>query len=194
MERISRVAMDISLDIAAPPAAVWALLDPRRMGEVSPMCTGARWPEGVDGPAVGVRFQGTNTNGWHHWRTTATIVAAEPERELAWAVSSLGFAVSQWGYRLAPLPDGGTRLTETWRDCRTSPILHLKPVVRAVTGAKDVPAMVEAGIRTTLAQLKAAAEAAARADLTPCHGVPPAGSVTPCHGVPPAGSVTLYQV
>lgn len=163
MDSISRVAMDVSVEVAAPPAVVWALLDPRRMGEVSPMCTGARWPEGTDAPAVGVRFQGTNTNRWHHWNTTATIVAAVPGRELAWAVSSLGFAVSQWGYRLEPLPCGGTRLTETWRDCRTSPILHLKPVVRLVTGTRDVPAMVEAGIRGTLARVKAAAEAQAAA-------------------------------
>jgi hypothetical protein len=161
-DRISRVAMDISIDVAAPPSAVWPLLDPRRMGDVSPMCTGARWPDGVEGPAVGVRFQGTNSSGWHRWRTTATIVAAVPERELAWAVAFLGFSVSQWGYRLAPLPDGGTRLTETWRDLRTSPLLHLKPVVRLVTGQRDVPAAVEAGIRATLAKVKAAAEAAAR--------------------------------
>jgi hypothetical protein len=159
VDRVTPVAMDISVDIAAPPAAVWALLDPRRMGDVSPMCTGARWPDGVEAPAPGVRFQGTNTNRWHHWTTTATIVAAVPEREIAWVVTSLGFAVSQWGYRLEPLPGGGTRLTETWRDCRTSPLLHLTPLVRTVTGAKSVPAMVEAGIRGTLAKLKAAAEA-----------------------------------
>lgn len=158
MDSVSRVAMDISVDIAAPPGTVWPLLDPRRMGDVSPMCTGARWPQGTDGPAVGVRFQGTNTNRWHRWETTVTIVASVPEREIAWVVSSLGFAVSQWGYRLEPLPDGGTRLTETWRDCRTSPLLHLKPLVRLVTGAKDVPSMVEAGIRGTLAKIKASAE------------------------------------
>lgn len=159
MDKVGRTAMDIAIDIDAPPHLVWDLVsDLRRMGAWSPVCTGARWPNGAAGPVVGLRFQGTNRIGWHRWRTTATIVAAAPERELTWCVSFLGFAVSQWGYRFEAPPGGGTRLTETWRDLRTSPILHLRPVIRAVTGQHDVPAIVEHGIRTTLAQLKTAAE------------------------------------
>ncbi len=162
MQTRGTVSYDIGVDIDAPPSAVWALLaDMRRMGEWSPTCTGAQWPAGTREPAVGMRFQGTNRNDWHHWRTTVTIVAANPERELTWCVSFLGFSVSQWGYRLEPLPGGGTRLTETWRDLRTSPITHFKPLILAVNGARDVAGMVEANIHATLAQLKKAAEQAA---------------------------------
>jgi uncharacterized protein YndB with AHSA1/START domain len=178
MNTAGRTVMDLGVDIDAPPAVVWDLLsDLRRMGEWSPACTGARWPAGSAGPEVGLRFQGTNRIGRHRWRTTATIVAATPERELTWCVSFLGFAVSQLGYRMEPLPGRGTRLTESWRDLRTSPILHLKPIVVAVTGQRDVPTVVEHGIRTTLAQLKAAAE---RVSAASAHGraTPPARTGT----------------
>ncbi|MGQ0844237.1 MAG: SRPBCC family protein [Sporichthyaceae bacterium] len=158
--RPGTVALDASIEVAAPRAVVWALIsDVRRMGEWSPMCTGARAADGF-APGPGVQFRGTNRQGRHRWTTTCTIVAASEPDEIAWVVSFGGFVVSQWGYRLADLPGGGTLVTETWRDLRRFPPFRWAPAIRLVNGTRgEISATVERGLRETLTALKAVAEA-----------------------------------
>jgi uncharacterized protein YndB with AHSA1/START domain len=157
-------AIDHSIVIDAPPEAVWAMIsDLTRMAEWSPHSAGAR-VGGVGGaPEAGFRFTGKNRNRWHRWNTRCTVVASDPGREIAWTACFIGFSTGYWRYRLEPSADGAsTTVTESWRDLRTSPLLGLKPLVRAVTGATDVAAEVDRSIRTTLVELKAAAELASR--------------------------------
>jgi hypothetical protein len=153
-------AIDHSIDIAAPTGAVWAMIsDLTRMAEWSPHSAGARMGGLGAAPEPGARFTGRNRNRWHRWNTRCTVVASVPEREIAWTACFLGFSTGYWHYRLEPSADGlSTTVTESWRDLRTSPLLHFNPMVRAVTGTADVVGEVDRSIRTTLAELKTAAE------------------------------------
>lgn len=92
-----------SVDIAAPPEAVWRVIsDVRRTGEWSPECRRV-FPVGTSW------LVGYNRRGRTRWVTLSRIVTWAPERELAWRVLMSG---SVWTYRLEPSPSG-TRLVET---------------------------------------------------------------------------------
>lgn len=152
------VTLTASVEIDAAPEKVWDLIvDVRRMGDWSPTCRGAKGDPVLATPMPGLTFRGINGNGRHRWRTTCTFVAVEPGRAIAWVVSNRGLTVSHWGYRLDELPGGGTRLTETWRDLRHSPVLRFPPLVRAITGVRDIPTAIEAQLRGTLSALREAA-------------------------------------
>lgn len=109
---------EASTQIAAPPAAVWALVtDIALPARFSTEFQGADWLDGAEGPAVGARFVGRN----HHaaigsWETTATVATLEPEREFAYDVDGAdpGQPGATWRYTLEPV-DGGTRLTQWMR-------------------------------------------------------------------------------
>lgn len=99
-----------SIEIAASPEAVYALVsDIARTGEWSPVCQQCWWEEG-DGPRVGARFTGRNVTAERTWETTSMVTAAEAGREFAWEV---GKGLVRWGYRMEPV-EGRTRLTESW--------------------------------------------------------------------------------
>lgn len=154
--------ISVSVDVAAGPEVVWGLLsDLARMGEWSPECTGVKWAgaaPGPTGPSVGAVFKGKNRIGIRRWSTKGTIVAAEPNRRLAWDIAALGLPVARWSYAIEPAADGCT-VTEKWEDKRGAIINFVGPLS---TGVKDRTAHNEAGMRTTLDRLKVAAEAQAR--------------------------------
>ena len=157
--------VSVSLDVKASPEIVWGLVsDLARMGEWSPECTGVKWAGAVPGPAgpsVGSVFKGKNKIGIRRWSTKGTIVAAEPNRKLAWDVAALGLPVARWTYTIGP-SETGCQVTETWEDKRGAFINFVGPLS---TGVKDRVAHNESGMRQTLDRLKAAAEARA-ADAT----------------------------
>jgi uncharacterized protein YndB with AHSA1/START domain len=154
--------VSVSIDVGAGPEVVWGLLsDLARMGEWSPECTGVRWAgaaPGPSGPSVGAVFKGKNKIGIRRWSTKGTIVAAEPNQRIAWDIAALGLPVARWSYTIEPSEDG-CRVTESWEDKRGTIINAVGPLT---TGVKDRTAHNEAGMRTTLERLKAAAEARAR--------------------------------
>jgi uncharacterized protein YndB with AHSA1/START domain len=148
-----------SVDVDAPPAQVWDLVSNLPgMGELSPENTGGSWLDGATGPAVGVRFRGSNRQGWRRWSTTARITACEPGRRLAFDVSSLGLAVSRWTYDVAPR-SGGCSVTETWEDRRGRTIDALGLLV---SGVGDRSVFTAQSIEQTLAAVKQRAEAVSR--------------------------------
>lgn len=107
-----------TIDIAAPPAAVWALVrDINLPARFSSEFQGADWLDGAEEASLGARFVGRN----HHaaigsWETTSTIVAHDDERELAYEVDGDGGAAARWAFQLEPLEGGaGTRLTQSTR-------------------------------------------------------------------------------
>jgi hypothetical protein len=157
-----RKLVEVSADVAAPPEAVWSLVsDLNRMGEWSPECTGVAWvgpPPGPEGPALGAVFKGRNRSGVRRWSTRGTIVAADPNRRIAWDIAALGLAGARWGYRIEPT-EAGCRVVESWEDKRGAILSFLGPLA---TGVKDRAAHNEAGMRTTLERLKTAAEAQSR--------------------------------
>ncbi|HEV7863670.1 MAG TPA: SRPBCC family protein [Acidimicrobiia bacterium] len=153
--------ISVSVDVDASPEVVWSLLsDLARMGEWSPECTGVTWAgaaPGPAGPSVGAVFKGKNKIGIRRWSTKGTIVAAEPNRRISWDIAALGLPVARWSYAIEPA-DRGCQVTETWEDKRGGIVNALGPLT---TGVKDRVAHNQAGMRTTLDRLKAAAEARA---------------------------------
>lgn len=150
--------VEVSTEIAAPPARVWELIeDPTRMGEWSPECRELAWLGGADVPGVGARFKGRNRNGWRRWTTRCTIVNYQTGRDIAWNVDLLGIPVARWAYQIdANAGDMTCRLVERFQDRRsrvTAPMLSL------ARGVKDVEPHNRATMEHTLAQIKAAAEA-----------------------------------
>ena len=146
----------VSTDVDAPPDRVYRLIsDLPRMGEWSPECVRCDWVGGATGPVVCARFKGGNRRGIYRWSTTGEVVAAEPDRELAFDVSFLGLPVARWRYTVDPGPAGGSRITETWED-RRGRAMRVIGVVG--TGVRDRVAHNTDGMRETLDRIKAAAE------------------------------------
>lgn len=151
------MTVEVSVRIAAPPGLVYSLVaDLSRMHEWSPETTEVRWLDGATGPVVGARFRGSNRNGRRAWSTTCTIVALDPPREIAWRVSAYGLRVSRWSYRVEPGDDGGTVLTESTDDERTSLLRLAAP---AATGVSDRGEHNRRTMTETLERIRAAAEA-----------------------------------
>jgi hypothetical protein len=154
--------VSVSIDVGASPEIIWGLVsDLARMGDWSPECTGVKWAgaaPGPTGPTVGAVFKGRNKIGSRRWSTKGTIVAADPNQRIAWDIAALGLPVARWSYTIEP-SDRGCRVTESWEDKRGAIVNAVGPLT---TGVKDRAAHNEAGMRTTLERLKAAAEALAR--------------------------------
>lgn len=145
-----------SIDIAAPPERVWALVaDVARMGEWSPHTVQAKWADAgqEDGPAVGRRFRGTNRLPIvRQWTSTATITACEPGRRFAFAVGkNPDDPNTLWSYDFEAAP-AGTRVTERWQMLREPAVVLL---YYRLIGQRTRLAR---GVEETLRRLKAAAE------------------------------------
>ena len=142
--------------IDAPADVVYALVsDLPRMGEWSPENTGGEWVRGAKGPAVGAQFKGTNKNESKRWATTCTVFEATPGAAFSFDVSVGPLKIARWSYHITPSPDGGCDVTETWEDKRSA---LMKPLGGFASGVKDRKTFNEESMRTTLRNLKAAAE------------------------------------
>ena len=154
--------VEVTVDIAAPPETVWALIsDLPRMGEWSPECTGVTWRGGATKADPGARFTGHNRRGVRRWSAQGRIVTAVPGRELTYETGALGLPAGLWGYRIEPGADGGSRVTEWWEDRRGRLLTVLGPLA---TGVKDRAEHNRTGMQTTLDRLRAAAERAAHGE------------------------------
>jgi hypothetical protein len=146
-----------SIEIAAPPDVVWALVaDVTNMGRWSPHTVEARWADGAteSGPAVGRRFRGTNRLPVvQRWTSTATITACEPGRRFAFAVGNdPDDPNTLWSYDFEPAPNGGTRVTERWHMLREPAVVLL---YYRLVGQRD---RIARGVEETLRRLKVTAE------------------------------------
>jgi uncharacterized protein YndB with AHSA1/START domain len=145
--------IDGTIDIAAPPAAVWAIVsDLKRMGEWSPQC---RKMYVFGGPVkLGTRTLNINGQGKLRWPTNAKVVAFEPERTLAFRIVENG---TVWTYELEPTPTG-TRLTEIRKAPSGVSKLSNFLTDKVLGGTDDFEAALGTGIRRTLERIKAEAE------------------------------------
>jgi uncharacterized protein YndB with AHSA1/START domain len=150
----------VSLHIDAPPDRVWRLVsDVTRMGEWSPVCYRCEWLDGASSPSVGARFVGHNKQSGLRWSTTCEVTESIPGKVFAFRVIDGTFSffyrgreLTRWRYEFEP--DGiGTKVTESNELVAFPPLLRLVgPLLRAQDGQR------EAGMRTTLERVKAAAE------------------------------------
>ena len=154
MTAISRA---VTVDVDAPAERVFDLVsDVTRMGEWSPESTGAEWRSGTPG-AVGATFRGSNRRGRATWSTTCHVVASERGRVFAFAVGGPTEPDTVWRYDLQPLPDGGTRVTESFELPRPMGAAS-RLLTRLTLGVRDRESDLEDGMRTTLSRLCAAAQ------------------------------------
>jgi hypothetical protein len=134
----------VTIHINAAPDAVFALVsDVTRMGEWSPETTNAEWVDGATGPAVGVKFRGTNKLGPFKWSTTPTITEHEPGKLFAFDAGG-----TIWCYSFTA-SNGGTSVTESFRVESTVSKLYTIGPRRG---------MLIKGMQQTLERLKKAAE------------------------------------
>jgi len=141
--------------VAAAPDRVWALLtDFSNMARWSPE-TIRMVPLKPGGLRAGQWYLGINRRKAVVWPTRSVVAQVEPQRVLAWDTRSSG---ARWIWELEPV-DGGTR------------VVHRRPVPQALTLMSKVFAKgflggvpghadeLEQGMATTVARLKAVAEA-----------------------------------
>jgi hypothetical protein len=134
----------VTIHVNAPADSVFALVsDVTRMGEWSPETTGAEWVDGATGPAVGVKFRGSNKLGPFKWSTTPTITAFEPGKLFAFDAGG-----TIWTYSFTE-SGGGVSVTESFRVESTVSKLYTIGPRRG---------MLIKGMQATLDRLKAAAE------------------------------------
>ncbi|MBP0455563.1 MULTISPECIES: SRPBCC family protein [unclassified Kitasatospora] len=149
-------SVEESVTVAAGPAAAYrAVSEVRRTGEWSPECR-AVWAR-RGSLRAGERFVGFNRRGLFVWFTTCRVTVADPDREFAFRVDSFGIPIAEWGYRFAADGNGGTTVTEYWRDLRTgrsAPFAELLGKVFTGVSPERRPAANRAGMRATLDRLR----------------------------------------
>ena len=146
--------LEDSIEIAAPPAKVWALVsDLPRMARWSPQVVKSV----VKGGEVreGATFFNLNKQGLKRWPTNGKVVRFVPEKEIAFRIRENG---TTWSFTLEPTATGGTRLTER-RDASNGISQVSFQLTRFVLGGQEkFTAELRAGIRQTLERIKAEAE------------------------------------
>ena len=147
-----------SITVAASPERVYeAVAEVRRMAGWSPECFGVWVYRRRDG--VPARFVGFNRRTPFVWFTTCVVRVAEPGTEFAFDVSTFGMPVARWAYRFAPAADGGTEVTELWRDRRVRGSRLLGLIFTGAKSTRQRPQVNREGMQTTLRRLKAELEA-----------------------------------
>jgi hypothetical protein len=153
MAELSQLQASGSVVIAADAGALYDMVsDVTRMGEWSPACTSCVWDDGAT-IEPGSWFTGQNQLGDFKYETRCEVVAAERGKEFAWMVGGVTEGPALWRYRFTPV-DGGTQVEESSALVRLTSVFAEMPDERLF----EVVARNQAGIETTLANLKAAAE------------------------------------
>jgi hypothetical protein len=145
--------LEQSIDIAASPAQVWALVtDLPRMASWSPQVVKTF----VKGPVqLGTRTLNVNRRGLLVWPTRAKVVRFEPHREFAFRVKD-NFTI--WSFTLEPT-DTGTRLTQRRETPDGISDISVRLTKVALGGQEQFRSELLDGMRQTLPANKADAAA-----------------------------------
>lgn len=145
-------AVSRSVDVAASPEAVFDILtDPRQHPVVDGSGSVQALTEGPERLELGSRF-GMRMRIGLPYLVANRVVEYEEDRRIGWR----HFARHVWRYALEPLPEGGTRVTETFDYAPTG------PMARAYE-ALGFPQRNARGIEETLPRLKSMSEERERA-------------------------------
>lgn len=151
--------IDATLDIAAPPATVWALVsDLRNMPRWSPQTLRSFRRRGESG--LGAHFFNINRKGLLVWPTRSKVVRYDEGREIAWRVKE-NYTI--WSIRLEETPDGGTRVVQTREAPDGISDLSVNLTNVALGGVPKFTETLERDMASTLTRIKAAAEGQASA-------------------------------
>ncbi len=147
--------LEISRDIAATPAAVFAVItDVTRTGEWSDECTACEWIGGATGPAIGAEFDGHNSNNGNQWTTQGKVVELVDNERFVFHATSRGFHFATWGYSIEPT-DAGCRLTQFWEDLRPEAALAAS---KSISGVEDRAEFNRQNMTNTLDRIAAIVE------------------------------------
>jgi hypothetical protein len=152
-------ALHEQIEIAASPAAVWALVaDVTRMHEWSPQVTSTRLSDPAAAFGVGSRFTNRNVHGELTWTTHAEITRYDEGRALAFRVEE---NYVTWSFELVPAgEDGGRTVLHQRRDAPEGISELSRELTDAFMGGQEAfTASQRAGMRETLEGIRAAAEA-----------------------------------
>jgi len=146
--------LEASIEIAAPPAQVWALLsDLTRMPRWSPQ---VRKTFVRGGPTrQGSKLVNINRRGLLFWPTQAMVTEFEPERRLAFRVKE-NWTI--WSFTLEPTADGGTRVVERREAPKGISDLSVNLTKRFLGGLDEFVVELDEGMNQTLRKIKADVE------------------------------------
>lgn len=141
--------------VAAALSRVWELLtDLSRMPEWSPELL-KMLPLKPGGLRVGQWYLGLNRRKAVVWPTRSVVTVLEEGRSIAWDTRSSG---ARWIWEIEPEGSGGTRLVHRRPVPQRLTLLTRAFAPLALGGAEGHADELEAGMRQTVARLKAAAE------------------------------------
>jgi uncharacterized protein YndB with AHSA1/START domain len=147
--------LEATTDIDASPAQVWALVtDVKRMAEWSPQVV--RCTIKGDGVEKGTRFSNLNRQGLLFWPTKGKVVRFDPHRDFAFRIAENR---TIWSFELAPLPGGGTRVTQRRELPDGIAPISLSLTKVALGGVDKFTERLRVGMGETLDRIKAEAEA-----------------------------------
>lgn len=151
--------IEATIDIAAPPATVWALVsDLRNMPRWSPQTARSIPRRGESG--LGTHFLNINRKGLLVWPTRSKVVRFEEGTEIAWRVKD-NYTI--WSIRLEEAADGGTRVVQTREAPDGISDISVNLTKAVFGGVSKFTQTLQADMATTLTLIKAAAEARAHA-------------------------------
>jgi uncharacterized protein YndB with AHSA1/START domain len=157
-----------SVVVDADAMTLWSqVADPTQMPRWSPENTGATSGQAGGPLEVGAVFDGTNRRGRARWVTECVVAESDPGRRFAFHVRKIGVGsprlrgrIASWAYDFEAV-DGGTLVTETWTDRRTTwPDWLAAAFDRTATGGTLFADFQRGNIRRTLARMKAECEPA----------------------------------
>ncbi|WP_435771920.1 SRPBCC family protein [Nocardioides sp. SYSU DS0651] len=146
--------LEDSIEIAAPPAKVWALVsDIPAMAKWSPQVLRSK----VKGGAVreGATFVNLNRDKFLVWPTNGKVVRFVPEQEIAFRIKENR---TVWSFSLEPTATGGTKVTQRREAPQGISDISLKLTKVAFGGQQKFTRTLRDGMRQTLERIKAEAE------------------------------------
>ena len=147
--------LEESIEIAAPPARVWALVtDVSKMASWSPQVV-RTVIRGGGGVGKGTKFFNINRRGLLFWPTQAMVVRFEPHTDFAFRIKE-NFTV--WSFALEPTAGGGTRVTQRRETPKGISGVSLNLTKYVLGGVGKFTDELRAGQRLTLERIKAEAE------------------------------------
>jgi hypothetical protein len=133
------------------------MADVTRMGDWSPDTRECRWLDAGEGPRLGARFRGRNSNGRREWATTCVVTVCESGRRFAFEVRPYRLPVTAvWEYDIEPTAKG-CLVRETVEDRRDRIAAWIGD---RLSGTEDRAQRNEQTMRATLELLALAAESA----------------------------------
>ncbi len=146
--------LEESLEVAAPPAQVWALVsDLPRLAEWSPQVVRS-FQRGSGPVQLSTRFFNINRRGLLVWPTHSKVVRFEPHHEIAFRIKDNR---TIWSFTLEPT-ERGTLITQRREAPDGISDISAKLTKVMLGGHAKFRGELRAGMRSTLERIKVAAE------------------------------------